>query len=280
MDRRRRFGTSAQRLYSRWIETELDDLDDSYAESVQLAYAAQTAFAHAKGKSKGKGKPGGKSGGKVVRSNLTIADREAKLAELKAKSRCLRCGIVGHWAGDAACKFTGKGSTPKGAATPAPTGGNGTSAAKAATTKPQGFLATLAEDSVTKKWSTSRMRQWVGWKPIRRIFRVPLQSLTRLGKAAEEFSPRRSGAQPQRASCATVPPKDPIGFLPLDSIGHMSACYTPTQGMFVRRSVHLEVLLISSHERLIISMSGMNAYFGHQAGYSLEPHATSQVLPA
>ena len=88
------------------FEAELDDLDDSFAESVQLDSqldAAQTAFAQAKGKSKGKGKPGGKSGGKVVRSNLASADRKAKLAEIKAKSRCLKCGIVGHWAGDAVC---------------------------------------------------------------------------------------------------------------------------------------------------------------------------------
>ena len=54
-------------------EAELDDLDDSFAEPVQLAYAAQTAFSQAKGKGKGKGKgkPGGKAGGKLARSNLT-----------------------------------------------------------------------------------------------------------------------------------------------------------------------------------------------------------------
>ena len=61
-------------------EAEVDELDDTYAESVQLAYAAQTAFAQAKGKSQGKGKLGGKPSGKVIRSNLTIADRKAKLA--------------------------------------------------------------------------------------------------------------------------------------------------------------------------------------------------------
>ena len=68
------------------FKAELDDLDDTYAESVQLAFAAQTACAQAKGKAK----PGGKPGGKVVHSNLTIADRKAEFAELKAKSRCLR----------------------------------------------------------------------------------------------------------------------------------------------------------------------------------------------
>ena len=101
----------------------------------------------AKGKSKGKGKPGGKPGGKVVRSNLTIADRKAKLAELKAKSRCLKCGIIGHWAGDPACKFRGKGSGAKGATIPATTGENAAPAAEPAAVKPQAYLATVDEDS-------------------------------------------------------------------------------------------------------------------------------------
>ena len=48
------------------FEAELDDLDDTYAESVR-SYA-QTAFVQATGKTKGKGKPGGKPGGTVVRS--------------------------------------------------------------------------------------------------------------------------------------------------------------------------------------------------------------------
>ena len=61
-------------------EAEVDDLDDSFAESVQLAYAAQTAFTQVKGKGKGKlkGKPGGKAGGKLAKSNLTIADRKSE----------------------------------------------------------------------------------------------------------------------------------------------------------------------------------------------------------
>ena len=55
----------SQCLYGMAMEAELDELDETYAEPVQLAYTAQTAFANAKGKSKGKGKPGGKSGSKV-----------------------------------------------------------------------------------------------------------------------------------------------------------------------------------------------------------------------
>ena len=62
------------------------------------------AFGKAKGKGKfgQKGKPGN---GKLVRSHLTIEQRHAKLADWKKGSRCMRCGAIGHWAGDPACKF-------------------------------------------------------------------------------------------------------------------------------------------------------------------------------
>ena len=62
-----------------------------------------------------KGDRGPKGGYKVARSNLSIAERKAKLAELKKNSRCLRCGAHGHWAGDPECRFkgyTGKGPKP------------------------------------------------------------------------------------------------------------------------------------------------------------------------
>ena len=77
----------------------------------QLAYASQTAlystFRKGKGKDrgKGKGKSKGFGKGKLVQSNLSIADRKAKLQDLKAQSRCLRCGAIGHWAGDKECRF-------------------------------------------------------------------------------------------------------------------------------------------------------------------------------
>ena len=80
-------------------------------DAIQLQLAAFAAFGKAKGK--GKGKSPGKGKGKVVRSNLTIEQRRQKLAKIKAKSKCLRCGGQGHWAGDPACKFPGsKGGQP------------------------------------------------------------------------------------------------------------------------------------------------------------------------
>ena len=63
---------------------------------------------------KGKGKGRGKSKGKVVRSHLTLEERRDKMKTLKAKSKCLRCGAIGHWAGDPECKFpTSKGGKPQ-----------------------------------------------------------------------------------------------------------------------------------------------------------------------
>ena len=63
------------------------------------------AFGRVKGK--GKAKPKGKG----IRSNLSIEQRRKRLSEIKAKSKCLRCGAYGHWAGDPVCKFPGaKGS--------------------------------------------------------------------------------------------------------------------------------------------------------------------------
>ena len=95
---------------------ELDDTADA-GHAIQLQLAANAAFGKAKGKGKRpKGK--GKGKGKVVRSHLTLEQRRDKLKAVKAKSKCLRCGGAGHWAGDAECKFpNGDGS---GGGKPAP----------------------------------------------------------------------------------------------------------------------------------------------------------------
>ena len=75
----------------------------SLGEALQLQLVAFVAFGRVKGK--GKAKPKGK--GKVIRSNLSIEQRRKRLSEIKAKSKCLRCGAYGHWAGDPVCKFPG-----------------------------------------------------------------------------------------------------------------------------------------------------------------------------
>ena len=89
----------------------------SVGEAIQLQLAANAAFGKAKGKG-GKG-PKGKGKGKLVRSHLTLEQRRSKLQELKKRSKCLRCGGHGHWAGDPDCKFPGpkgKGDKPAGSA--------------------------------------------------------------------------------------------------------------------------------------------------------------------
>ena len=83
-------------------EGETED-DKGIGEAIQLQLAAFVAFGRVKGK--GKGKPKGK--GKVIRSNLSIEQRRQRLSEIKAKSKCLRCGAYGHWAGDPICEFPG-----------------------------------------------------------------------------------------------------------------------------------------------------------------------------
>ena len=92
--------------------------------------------AKGKGKGKGKDKDGkGKSGGKLVKSNLTIADRKAKLTELKSKSRCLRCGV--------------KGTPSKPSTTPAPSAGpQKTQSAP----KPQAYMAVEESDGDDEIW--------------------------------------------------------------------------------------------------------------------------------
>ena len=59
------------------------------------------------GINKGKGK-----GKHIFRTQLSVQDRVKRLAELKARSKCLRCGSTGHWAGDPICKFPSQGKKP------------------------------------------------------------------------------------------------------------------------------------------------------------------------
>ena len=98
---------------------ELDGAEDDRqtGEAIQFQLVAMVAFGKAKGKGNPKGK--GKGKGKLVRSHLTLEQRRSKLAELKSKSKCMRCGAISHWAGDPGCKFPGSKAAPKPAVKPA-----------------------------------------------------------------------------------------------------------------------------------------------------------------
>eukprot|EP00439_Symbiodinium_sp_Y106_P053021 s2973_g7.t1 len=105
----------AQVVYDDAYPQEDEDAED-YDDTSYPAFGDEAAEYEAR---KGKGKGRGKSKGKVVRSHLTLEERRDKMKTLKAKSKCLRCGAIGHWAGDPECKFpTSKGgkAQPKGRA--------------------------------------------------------------------------------------------------------------------------------------------------------------------
>ena len=75
-----------------------DDSDDrQIGDAIQRQLAACAAFGKASGKTQGFK---GKQKGKLVRSQLSLEQRRDRLSQLKQKSKCLRCGGLGHWAGD------------------------------------------------------------------------------------------------------------------------------------------------------------------------------------
>ena len=94
-------------------ETPAEGLDD-LAEAAQQLYVGYMATGTHKGKTKGfKGRDKGKGKGKhIFRTQLSVQDRVKRLAELKARPKCLRCGSTGHWAGDPICKFPSQGKKP------------------------------------------------------------------------------------------------------------------------------------------------------------------------
>ncbi|OLQ09920.1 hypothetical protein AK812_SmicGene6391 [Symbiodinium microadriaticum] len=202
-------------------EIGVDDIDEDYAEAVQLAYAATNTLSTAKGKGKGKGKDKGgkgKSGGKLVKSNLTIADRKAKLQELKSKSRCLRCGVVGHWAGDAECRFKGnaKGAAGKPSATPAQSGG----APKPAPPKPQAYMAVEESDDDEVVILSNSGSQAHGYMAMK-------SSSTKTGKGSGVLAPRMRRSE----ASATMRDSPPPGSSTLFTFGQH-------RGLTYERVVH------------------------------------------
>ena len=81
------------------------------AESLQLEHEAYLLRGHGKGK--------GHGGFQAQRQfdisgSVSFQERKARLAQLKARTECRRCGAKGHWSGDAACpKGQKKGGSKK-----------------------------------------------------------------------------------------------------------------------------------------------------------------------
>ena len=104
--------SSCAECYMAERDDEETDVTEELGYEAQHQLMAFVAVDQMKGKGKNKGKGFGKKGGKgkdqgkhVLRTQRSVQDRLARLAKLKAVSKCLRCGGRGHWAGDPACKF-------------------------------------------------------------------------------------------------------------------------------------------------------------------------------
>ena len=78
--------------------------EDKLADMIQEDYEAYVAKGGGKGKGKGKGKKPTFRG-----SSMSIEDRRKKLAEVKARTKCRKCGRKGHWQGDKACPVSNGG---------------------------------------------------------------------------------------------------------------------------------------------------------------------------
>ena len=154
----------------------------------------------------------------MVKSNLTIADRKAKLQELKSKSRCLRCGVVGHWAGDAECRFKGnaKGAAGKPSATPAQSGG----APKPAPPKPQAYMAVEESDDDEVVILSNSGSQAHGYMAMK-------SSSTKTGKGSGVLAPRMRRSE----ASATMRDSPPPGSSTLFTFGQH-------RGLTYERVVH------------------------------------------
>ena len=93
------------------LDLENDEAVALAAESLQLEYEAYMLRGHGKGK--------GHGGFQAQRQfeisgNVSFQERKARLAQLKARTECRKCGQKGHWSGDPVCpKGNRKGGSKK-----------------------------------------------------------------------------------------------------------------------------------------------------------------------
>ena len=108
--------------YGAMIHDGLDDADEEAAEYAADIIQAEYEAYFLRNKAKGQGLAGfskgagaGKGGTYNVSGQLTLEERKQRIQSLKQKTRCRRCGQLGHWAGDGSCpKGKSKGGRGKG----------------------------------------------------------------------------------------------------------------------------------------------------------------------
>ena len=107
----------AELLAFQACEEEYMEDNAAIASVIQAEIKAYMAFGQAMkgGKGYGKGQPGkfgGKGKGKTRKFGFrptgrplkSLEERKEDLKRLKAKTKCVKCGEIGHWTGDEACK--------------------------------------------------------------------------------------------------------------------------------------------------------------------------------
>ena len=95
-------------------DLDLDDDPDIPGYAADVLQAEQEAYFAKKGAAgKGKGFRQPPPRQFQVSGSLSLEERRAKVAALKSRTTCRRCGARGHWSGDATCPMT-KGSGKKG----------------------------------------------------------------------------------------------------------------------------------------------------------------------
>ena len=96
---------------------------DAVAEELiaqHVMQAEQEAYFAKKGAGKGKGFRQPPARQFQVTGSLSLEERRAKVAALKARTTCRRCGARGHWSGDPTCPHTKGGKKGKGPSSPPP----------------------------------------------------------------------------------------------------------------------------------------------------------------
>ena len=116
---------------------DLEDIDSAEAAAEVLQIEMEAYFVRKEAHQKGKGFRPPPAGPRQfeVSGSLSLEERRAKIASLKAKTTCRKCGAVGHWSGDSQCPGA-KGGGRKGKPRPGSSQGSSPSSTSASKGSP------------------------------------------------------------------------------------------------------------------------------------------------